>query len=247
MNIKNYRTFIRERKREVNKLTSGLSTDSTFESKVNLLLEGQISNLEFQTYLENDLYLTINENYMINESLASKFADKVKSKIKSLFNNLYQKIKETTGFQMIISFFEKVVSGISRFWKFLKKVKAGKLLKKLAITLGITSLASYILAQFGAGWVALMGGRMGASMIGKKVGDKVVKENLNYISLFEQFSNIKDLNNFLSKINVSTNKLNSNLIINFYKNVIDGKFQPKFDKWKDDLVNHLILFIISSL
>lgn len=239
MNISNYRTFIRERKREVNKLTTGLSTDSIFETKVNSLLEGQITSLEFENYLENDLYLTINENYMINESLASKFADKVKSKIKSLFNNLYQKLKETNGFQMIISFFEKVVSGVSKFWKFLKKVKAGKLLKKLAITLGITSLASYILAQFGAGWVALMGGRMGASLIGKKVGNKVVKENLNYISLFEQFSNIKDLNNFLSKINVSTNKLNSNLIINFYKNVIDGKFQSKFDKWKDVLVNKL--------
>ena len=105
MEIKKYRNFIRERKREVNKLTTGLSTDSIFETKVNSLLEGQISNLEFQTYLENDLYLTINENYMINESLASKFADKVKSKIKSLFNNLYQKLKETSGFRMIISFF----------------------------------------------------------------------------------------------------------------------------------------------
>jgi hypothetical protein len=179
--------------------------------------------------LEHDLYLNINESYLINESLASKFADNVKSKIKSLFNNLYQKLKETSGFEMIISFFEKVVSGLSKFWKFLKKVKAGKILKKLSITLGITSLASYILAQFGAGWAALMGGRMAANILGKKIGDKVVKESF-HLKLFEDFLKSKDYKNIhnqnIDKINDFYNR-NYKIIDSYYnfifKNIGNSK------------------------
>jgi hypothetical protein len=243
MQVKKYRNFIRERKREVNKLTNNTSFDLVFEKKVDSLLKDQITSLEFESYLENDFYLYLNESYLINESIASKFADSVKSKAKSIFNNLHNKLKETKGFEMIISFLDKVVSGISKFWKFLKKVNAGKILKKLLITLGITSLASYILTQFGAGWVALMGGRMTAGLLGKKIGNKIVKENLNYLMLFEQFNrdNYKLLNLFLNKINVSTNKLNSDLILNFYQSVLDSKQGSKFNQWKDALVEILKL------
>jgi len=126
----NYRSFIRETKREVNKLTLGKEYDKYFEDKVNLYLNSDITQNEFDNYLDNELYLNINESFLITESLASKFADSVQSKVKSIFKNLYTKIKESKGFEMMISFFDKVASGISKFWKFLKKIKAGKLLKK---------------------------------------------------------------------------------------------------------------------
>jgi hypothetical protein len=173
-NLRNYREFVRKQKRDIKNLTEGRNFDSIFENKVNSLIEGQITTLEFETYLEHDLYLNINENYLINENLASEFANKVISKVKSLFNNLYKKIKENDGFQMLVTFTEKVTSGLSKFWSILKKIKWGQIIKKLLITLGITSIVSYILSQFSVGWVAMMGARMGSSVIGAKVADKVV-------------------------------------------------------------------------
>lgn len=246
MGMKKYRTFIREAKRDVNKLTVSNSYDKHFEDKVNLYLSDNITQDEFNNYLDNELYLNINESFLITESLASKFADSVKSKVKSIFNNLYSKIKETKGFEMIISFFSKVSSGFSKFSSFLKKIKAGKLLRKLLITLGITSLASYILTQFGAGWVALMGGRMAANLVGKKVSDKVVKERLNNLMLYEEFildNEYKEINKEnLDKIN-DFYKKNYKIIDSYYeyvfKNVGDvslyNEFKSRFKILKDNI------------
>jgi hypothetical protein len=253
MNIKSYRSFIREKKREVNKSTKGVKVDNLFEKKVNFLLEGQITTLEFETYLESELYLNVNETYLINESLASNFADKVISKIKSLFNNLYQKLKEDSGFQMIISFFDKVVSGISKFWNFLKKIKAGKLLKKLSITLGITSLASYILAQFGAGWVALMGARMVAATVGKKVGDKVVGESFN-IKLYEEFilskdyynktsDNIQEINEFYTKNYTTIDSYYDHIFRNSGSGELYNEFKSRWSQLKVDRKRYKTAFL----
>jgi hypothetical protein len=253
MNIKSYRSFIREKKREVNKSTKGVKVDNLFEKKVNFLLEGQITTLEFETYLESELYLNVNETYLINESLASNFADKVISKIKSLFNNLYQKLKEDSGFQMIISFFDKVVSGISKFWNFLKKIKAGKLLKKLSITLGITSLASYILAQFGAGWVALMGARMVAATVGKKVGDKVVGESFN-IKLYEEFilskdyynkstDNIQEIDEFYTKNYTVVDSYYDQIFRNSGSGELYNEFKSRWSQLKVDRKRYKTAFL----
>ena len=246
MEIKKYRSFIRATKRDVNKLTVGYSYDKKFENKVNLYLTDSITQNEFDNYLDNELYLNINESYLITESLASKFADKVSSKVKSIFNNLYSKLKETKGFEMIISFFNKVVSGFSKFWKLLKNIKSGKILKKLLITLGITSLASYILTQFGAGWVALMGGRMTANLIGKKVSDKVVKEGLNNLMIYEEFILNKDYKTInienLDKINNFYNK-NYQIIDSYYQYVFENignaslynEFKTRFKMLKNSI------------
>jgi len=178
-----YRNFIREQKRALNKISPDSSYDKVFEAKVDLYLNETIGIKEFERYLDKELYLSTPLNEGIISSVAKKFYKSVTNKVKSFIDNINDKIKSSKGFELVIKFFDKVSTGFNKFYKFLKKVKAGKLLKKMLITLGISSIVTYIFAQFGAGWVALMGGRMAASTVGSKIGNSSYEvldtENVN--------------------------------------------------------------------
>lgn len=168
-----YKNFVMEQRREFGRLTQNHSHDPLFESQVEGFLSGRISKREFSEYLDGEFYLSVNESYLITEGLVQNFVDKVMDKIKSIWKNVNQKIKESKGMQMIMTLMEKVVDGISKFWGVLKKVKWGLILKKMVVSFSVTSLVTYILSQFSAGWVVMMGGKMAAKSVAGKVSGKL--------------------------------------------------------------------------
>jgi predicted alpha/beta-fold hydrolase len=66
----------------------------------------------------------------------------------------------------------------------------------------------------------------------------------NYIKLFEDFmsdNKVFNLEKFLMNIDVTTNKLNSDKLFVFYRNVIKTMFLSKFEKEVEALTIHLKL------
>ena len=119
MIIKNYRSFRRQRLKELNDITKGYSVnnDFEFESMCNKYLSGSVNISEFDCYLDNSLMLNINEsqisNYfdkdgnlinldLLKEGWFGEFLDTVKDKVKSTYN-------------IAITFFNKVVQKIKAF------------------------------------------------------------------------------------------------------------------------------------
>jgi hypothetical protein len=66
----------------------------------------------------------------------------------------------------------------------------------------------------------------------------------NYIKLFENFvsdDKFFNIEKFLMNIDITTNKLNSDKLFVFYKNVIKTMFLDKFEKEVEPLTRHLKL------
>lgn len=119
MRIANYRTFRRQRLKEIDSIAKGfsLSDDFEFESMCNDYLSGSKNISEFDEYLNKSLMLNINESQitnnfdeygnlinldLLNEGWFGDFLDTVKDKVKSTYN-------------VAISFFIKVAEKIKTF------------------------------------------------------------------------------------------------------------------------------------
>ena len=156
MRIKNYRSFRRQRIKELDTITKGhsINTDFEFESMCNEYLSGSINISEFDSYLNNSLMLNINESQisnfdeygnlinldLLNEGWFGEFLDTVEDKVKStfnvaiiFFNKVAQKIKS-----FVSSIVSKISSGVDKvgdlIMSLVKKVMSGlKMFKKFLV------------------------------------------------------------------------------------------------------------------
>jgi flagellum-specific peptidoglycan hydrolase FlgJ len=155
--IANYRTFRRQRLKELDNITKGysLSDDFEFESMCNDYLSGSVNISEFDDYLNKSLMLNINESQitnnfdefgnlinldLLNEGWFGEFLDTVKDKVKSTYNisvSFFTKVAEK-----IKSFINNIVTKISSgadkvgdlIMSLTKKVMSGlKMFKKFLI------------------------------------------------------------------------------------------------------------------
>jgi hypothetical protein len=222
--MKTYRNFIREAKREINKSLITNSNDIIFEKKFNSCLLNEISINEFENYLFNEFNLNINES-KIQDILekGKKLYQSISEKVNSIFNNLYDKIKSGKGLELIISFFDSVSEHLSKISQYIKNTKLEKNIKKMLITLGVSTTVGYILSTI-------------KSNSGSKTSEKI-----NYIFSFDQFlkesltlrtgyesTGLKSkidkksslLNIFLKKIDALNKKTKFPILTNFYESVL---------------------------
>jgi hypothetical protein len=203
-----YHGYIKQQKRDVKKVSKkyNIKEDYIFGDYCENYISGNITILEFNNYLTDDLYLNItekelNENFdsqgnlmILNESLLTRYPDlseglldlpmeffkRIVAKIKNFLSKTLSKISENKEkvMEVLASFFGVIFKGLKTFGNFLVKNKKGikSTLTKISVSLGITATVSYLLSFFGAGWAVAMGAKMGASVVGKKVGKAVVGE-----------------------------------------------------------------------
>jgi len=118
-------------------------------------------------------------------NIASAFFKSIIDKVKNFVKKFLVKFSTEADKMMdlVCSFFQKMMSGLKYFGDFMKKKDNWlyKLLVKISVSLGITSVVSYLLSLFGPTWVAAMGAKTGASMLSNKlkVGDKVASKILS--------------------------------------------------------------------
>jgi hypothetical protein len=182
-----------------------IKEDYNFGIMCERVISNDITLNQFDNYLTNNLYLNISEKHLnenfdsegnlillnetlskynglnsINESIVMNFFKKIIAKIKNFLSKTLSKISDNKEkiMEMLAIFFDKIFSGLKMFGRFLTKNKKGikTTLTKISVSLGITATVSYLLSFFGAGWAVAMGGKMGASVVGKVAGKKVVGE-----------------------------------------------------------------------
>lgn len=120
--------------------------------------------------------------------------DKIKAGLKAMTSALLGKEKGDKAISLMASFVEKIAAGLNKFGEWLKKHKKGiyTIIIKLMASLGITSIVSAIMSQFGAGWVAAMGGKLAASAVGKKAGNVAAKAVVKESQLYEELTQVLD-------------------------------------------------------
>jgi hypothetical protein len=197
---KSPRSLVRQQIKSIKKEGYTPQLDTLFEKQCTAFLTDKISINEFESYLDKDLGLDlINENFLdFAKEVAVKFFQRVFNKIKIFFSTIFNKMKEGKEkvMELLCTIVDKIMSGLKKFGKWIKENKKGlyTLLVKLVVSLGITSVVSYILSMFGAGWVTAMGVKMGSSIVNKKVSSSVAKSVVkekkfnhlkNYQKLFE--------------------------------------------------------------
>ena len=201
---KSPRSYVRQQIKSIKKEGYTTQSDTLFEKQCSAFLSDIISINEFESYLDKDLGLDlVNENFLdFAKEVAVKFFQRVFNKIKIFFSTIFSKMKEGKEkvMELLCTIVDKIMSGLKKFGKWIKEHKKGlyTLLVKLVVSLGITSVVSYILSMFGAGWVTAMGVKMGTSIVKKKVStsvaNSVVKEKkLNYLKNYQKlFESTKD-------------------------------------------------------
>lgn len=201
---KSPRSYVRQQIKSIKKVGYTPKSDTLFEKQCSAFLSDRISIDEFESYLDKDLGLDlVNENFLdFAKEVAVKFFQRVFNKIKIFFSTIFSKMKEGKEkvMELLCTIVDKIMSGLKKFGKWIKEHKKGlyTLLVKLVVSLGITSVVSYILSMFGAGWVTAMGVKMGTSIVKKKVStsvaNSVVKEKkLNYLKNYQKlFESTKD-------------------------------------------------------
>lgn len=188
--IKSYRNIIRERKRELDKLTKSFNVndDNDFIIVCDKYLSDSISIKEFNDYLDNDLKLNMmNENWFTDLvggkkwNATSEFFNSIVAKIKSFSKSYLVKCSDESlrdkTLELLSTLYERIMSGMKMFGDFIKRNKKGLYtsLTKISVSLGISFTVTYILSFFSVGWVAALGAKMGASVISKKAGEKTSK------------------------------------------------------------------------
>ena len=188
--IKSYRNIIRERKRELDKLTKSFNDndDNDFIIVCDKYLTDSISIKEFNDYLDNDLKLNVmNESWFTDLvggkkwNATSEFFNSIVSKVKSFSKSYLVKCSDESlrdkTLELLSTLYERIMSGMKMFGEFIKKNKKGLYtsLTKISVSLGISFTVTYILSFFSVGWVAALGAKMGASVISKKAGEKTSK------------------------------------------------------------------------
>ena len=136
-------------------------------------------------------------------NIASAFFKSIIDKVKNFVKKFLVKFSTEADKMMdlVCSFFQKMMSGLKYFGDFMKKKDNWlyKLLVKISVSLGITSVVSYLLSLFGPTWVAAMGAKTGASMLSNKlkVGDRVASKILSK----EQSKDERKIQNYSQFIN----------------------------------------------
>ena len=157
--------------------------DSYLDSSLGLLLtESQLQNFDEKGNIANleilnegwfgDFLDDVADKVMSTFNISVNFFEKVASKIKSFISSLSSKIVSAGEkvCDLVMSIFNKVMSGLKMFKKFLSKhtKKFISAIYKLIIGFGITFSVSSIVSYFGTGWAVISASKVVASEADKK-------------------------------------------------------------------------------